>query len=86
MGDVVLSIGGFIVLIVAMIWSAVWKALAMWKSARHKQTAWFIVVFIFNTLGILEIIYLAFFQKNQNKAMPVVVQAVPAKKTTKKKK
>jgi len=48
--------------VVALIWSGVWKAIALWKSARHNQLVWFVVLCIVNTLGILEIIYLAFFQ------------------------
>ncbi|MEM4244870.1 MAG: DUF5652 family protein [Candidatus Nanoarchaeia archaeon] len=50
-------------LVIAMIWSLIWKGIALWKSARHGQTAWFVVLLILNTVGLLEIIYLAFFQK-----------------------
>ena len=56
--------------VVALIWSAVWKAIALWKSARHNQLVWFVVLCIVNTLGILEIIYLAFFQPKKAKAAP----------------
>lgn len=80
-----MSVAGFIVLIIAMAWTMVWTGIALWKSARNNQIVWFIVLFLVNTLGILEIVYLAFFQKNQNKAMPVVMQEVPAKKKPKKK-
>ena len=44
----------FVILIVI----AVLKGVALWKSARRKETAWFISIFIFNTLGILPAIYL----------------------------
>jgi len=44
-------------------WSAVWKGIALWRSGRNGQLAWFIVMFILNTAGILPIIYLIFFQK-----------------------
>jgi hypothetical protein len=50
-------------LIPLMIWDAVWKCIALWKSGTQKQLAWFICIFIFNTAGILPIIYLIFFQK-----------------------
>lgn len=46
-----------------MIWSIIWKGLALWKSARSKQLAWFVVLLVLNTAGILEIIYLIWFQK-----------------------
>lgn len=48
-----------------MIWSIIIKAVALWKSARQEQLAWFVVLIIFQTVGILEIIYLAAFQKHK---------------------
>ncbi len=54
--------------IALMVWSAVWKAIALWKSGRNNQLAWFIVLFIINTVGILEIIYLLAFQKKPKKS------------------
>ena len=53
------------VLILLAIWDGVWKVIAMWKSARHNQLAWFICLAIFNTAGILPILYLMLFQKNE---------------------
>ena len=44
-------------------WSLTWKGIALWKSGRNNQKAWFIILLIVNTLGILEILYLLFFQK-----------------------
>lgn len=41
-----------------IIWSLVWKGIALWKSARNGQYIWFIVLLVINTLGILEIIYI----------------------------
>lgn len=54
-------------LIVAVIWSAIWKGIALWKSARNSQLIWFLVLFIVNTLGILEILYIFFFQKKRRR-------------------
>ena len=42
---------------VLILWDIVWKVLAMWKSARNNQKAWFICIAVFNTVGILPIIY-----------------------------
>lgn len=50
-------------LILLVMWEAFWKGIALWKSARNNQLVWFIFIFILNTLGILPIIYLAFFSK-----------------------
>lgn len=51
------------VVVVLCIWDGVWKLIALWKSARHDQLAWFICLAIFNTAGILPILYLWLFQK-----------------------
>ncbi len=48
-------------------WEGVWKAIALWRSGRNNQVAWFVCIFIFNTLGILPIIYLLWFQKKERK-------------------
>jgi len=54
------------ILILLTIWDGVWKAIGMWKSARNNQLPWFICITIFNTIGILPIVYLSFFQKDNN--------------------
>lgn len=41
-----------------IIWTMIWKGLALWKAATNRQSVWFIILFIINTLGILDIIYL----------------------------
>lgn len=48
---------------VIVVWETVWKGIALWKSGKNKQLPWFVCIFIFNTLGILPIVYLLFFQK-----------------------
>jgi len=53
------------VVILLAIWDGVWKLIAMWKSARHGQMAWYICLAIFNTVGILPILYILFFQKSE---------------------
>jgi len=47
-------------------WEMAWKGVALWRAGRHRQLAWFICLFIFNTAGILPIIYIfAFSRKEQ---------------------
>lgn len=46
------------VIVIVGLWELVWKLLALWRSARKGQVAWFICLAIFNTVGILPIIYL----------------------------
>ena len=50
-------------LIVVMIWETIWKGIGMWKAAKNGQVYWFIIMLLLNTLGILPIIYLLWFQK-----------------------
>jgi len=54
-----------IILMIVAIWDLVWKAIAMWKSARNNQLVWFIFIIIINSAGILPIIYLLFFSKKK---------------------
>ena len=64
---------------IILIWSLVWKLLALWKSARNKHLAWFIVMAVINTVGILPILYIFVFSKLKYKP-------IKATKTRKKKK
>lgn len=50
-----------------LIWSVIWKGVALWKCGRNNQIKWFIALLVINTVGILEIIYLTWFQKKGNK-------------------
>ena len=56
--------GGFVLLGAAIVlWSLIWKGLALWKAARKGENVWFIALLIVNTLGILEILYIYAFSK-----------------------
>ena len=48
-----------------VIWEMVWKGIALWKAARNSHLAWFICIIIFNTIGILPIIYIFGFSKKK---------------------
>ncbi len=54
-----------VLLFAVLIWSIVWKGLALWKSARNGSTIWFVVFLVVNTMGILEILYLYVFSKKR---------------------
>lgn len=51
-----------LIVILALI-DAVLKLMALWRSARNNSLAWFVCLGIFNTIGILPLIYLLFFGK-----------------------
>lgn len=46
------------ILLPLIIWSLFWKGLALWKAGTKKEKTWFVILFLVNTIGILEIIYL----------------------------
>jgi phosphoglycerol transferase MdoB-like AlkP superfamily enzyme len=50
------------VIVLAVIWSLFWKGLALWHAGRNSQPIWFVVLLISSTLGVLDILYLVFFQ------------------------
>jgi uncharacterized protein (DUF983 family) len=43
------------------------KAIAMWMAARKNQPVWFVCIMIFNTAGILPLIYILINRKKKNK-------------------
>ncbi|MDD4557438.1 MAG: DUF5652 family protein [bacterium] len=57
-------------LTILLIWSAVWKGLALWHSARRGQTVWYVVMLILNTAGLLEIIYLIAYRQRKVEVQP----------------
>jgi hypothetical protein len=48
---------GIYVLLAVLVWSLVWKGFALWRAAKQGSKAWFIVLLIVNTAGILDILY-----------------------------
>jgi hypothetical protein len=53
-----------VVIIIVSLWDIFWKLKGMWKAAKNGSVAWFIALMIFNTVGILPILYLYVFSKN----------------------
>ena len=54
-------------IIILAIWDLIWKGIAMWKCGRNNQLTWFVFILILNTVGILPIIYLVWFQEKKKK-------------------
>jgi len=48
-----------------IIWSLIWKGVALWKAGGLRQKWWFIIMLIVNTVGILEIIYLLIYRNEK---------------------
>jgi methionyl-tRNA synthetase len=55
------------VIIIVAIFDLILKGIALWRAGNNKHLAWFIVLFIFNTAGILPLIYLLFVNKKKIK-------------------
>ena len=47
-------------IVLVIIWSIVWKLIALWKAAKKDQMTVFIVLALLNTMGIAEIAYLIY--------------------------
>ena len=48
-----------------IVWEVAWKGVALWRAGRNAHLVWFICLFIFNTVGILPIIYIFAFSKKK---------------------
>ena len=47
-------------LLLLLVWSLLWKGLALWRASKRGDKIWFVVCLLLNTAGILEIIYIFF--------------------------
>ena len=69
-----------------LVWTIVWKAVAAWKAARKGHLVWFVAFFIVNTVGILPMVYLFFFQNmNSSRGNKKKVKKKVRKKVAKRK-
>lgn len=57
---------GLFLLSLVLLWSLPWKGVALWKAARTEQKKWFIALFLMNTVGILEILFIFYFSKRKS--------------------
>jgi hypothetical protein len=54
-----------LVIPVLIIWDLVWRGIALWRASKNNHLVWFICLLIFNTVGILPIIYIFGFSKKK---------------------
>jgi len=55
-----------VVLALVLLWSLIWKGIALWRASHLEQKYWFGIILVVNTLGLLEIVYLLI-NKNKNR-------------------
>ena len=72
--------GSMVLLMIMVIWSLIWKGIALWYAARRGEKVWYVLLLILNTVGILEIIYIFAVAKRSDKVAPkpMVPPAPPA--------
>ncbi|MBP9817097.1 MAG: hypothetical protein KBD05_03680 [Candidatus Pacebacteria bacterium] len=51
--------------IIVMLWTLVWKGIALWRAAKNGQVLWFVAFLLIHTAGVLEIVYLIWFRKDR---------------------
>jgi len=56
-----------ILIVILALFDSVMTLIALWRAARNNHLVWFICLAIFNTIGILPIVYLIL---NKEKAFP----------------
>ena len=50
-----------------VVWTLVWKGVALWKAARKGDKPWYIALLVINLVGLLEIVYIFYFSKRPTK-------------------
>ena len=64
-------------IIILTVWSLIWKGFALYRAGANHSPAWFVVLLLVNTLGILEILYLFVFSTKKT-VEPAVYRAPTA--------
>jgi hypothetical protein len=55
-----------------VVWSLIWKALALWRAAKNDSKIWYVILLVLNTAGILEILYYFIFGKKKSETKSTV--------------
>jgi len=53
------------IILLTTLWTAPWKGVALWKAAKKRDTIWFIILLVVNTMAVLEIIYVFWISKRK---------------------
>lgn len=53
------------VLLLIILWVLPWKGYALWRASKNNHKKWFVVLFLINTLAILDIIYIFAIDRRQ---------------------
>lgn len=73
-----------LIMILILLWTLPWKIFALWTAAKKSHKAWFVVMVIFNTVAILEIVYIFFIAKKKwPEVKHAFLKAITPKKSSK---
>ena len=61
-----------IFLFIVQIWDLFWKGFGLWKSSKNNHPYWFILILVLNTVGILPLIYLGWFDKSKENKLKLL--------------
>jgi hypothetical protein len=53
-------------LIPLILWDLFWRGLGLWHASQKEQKFWFVALLLVNSLGLLPLLYLSFFQKSSS--------------------
>ncbi len=56
-------------------WTLFWKGWALWRAVKNDQKIWYGCLLVINLLGLLEIVYLLFFQKKDKLWQKIIKKA-----------
>ena len=58
----------FLGILLLLLWSLIWKSWALWVAGTNREKKWFIFFCLFNTAGLIEILYI--YYKKKKKTSP----------------
>lgn len=61
------------ILIALVVWGLAWKGVALWRAGRNNHLGWFIAIFLVNTIGILEMVYIFAFSRRSTAQAPTTL-------------
>lgn len=62
------AVGGWwTVLMLIIVADVILRGMGMWRAARKGQQGWFVAMLVINSVGILPVVYMLFFEKKRKK-------------------
>jgi hypothetical protein len=65
MNDIQVTSTQILIITLLATWELIWKGFALWKAGRKNDKLWFILILVFNTAGILPIVYIFLVSKGK---------------------